>query len=86
MKTLTIRLPETLANSIETEAEDRGLSRSDVVRERLQQQPLVQPKDDGLIEVLAQAWSRPARTGLPRFHSERKKKLAQLIRAKKLHR
>lgn len=36
MKTLTVRLPETLAADIETESRARSVSRSDVVRERLQ--------------------------------------------------
>jgi Arc/MetJ-type ribon-helix-helix transcriptional regulator len=35
MKTLTVRLPEALAAEIETESRRRGLSKSDVVRERL---------------------------------------------------
>lgn len=36
MKTLTVRLPEALAAEIETESRKRGLSKSDVVRERLE--------------------------------------------------
>jgi hypothetical protein len=39
MKTLTVRLPEALAAEIETESRRRGLSKSDVVRERLQREP-----------------------------------------------
>jgi len=35
MKTLTVRLPETLAAEIESESRRRKLSKSDVVRERL---------------------------------------------------
>jgi hypothetical protein len=35
MKTLTVRLPEVLAAEIETESRKRGLSKSDIVRERL---------------------------------------------------
>jgi hypothetical protein len=35
MKTLTIRLPDPLVNQIESESRRRGLSKSDVVRERL---------------------------------------------------
>ena len=35
MKTLTVRLPEPLASDIEAESRDRGMSKSDVVRERL---------------------------------------------------
>ncbi len=35
MKTLTVRLPESLVSQIEAESRRRGLSKSDVVRERL---------------------------------------------------
>ena len=35
MKTLTVRLPEPLVAEIEVEARGRGVSKSDVVRERL---------------------------------------------------
>lgn len=35
MKTLTVRLPEPLVANIEGEARGRGVSKSDVVRERL---------------------------------------------------
>ena len=36
MKTLTVRLPEPLAAAIEAEARRRRISKSDVVRERLE--------------------------------------------------
>jgi hypothetical protein len=36
MKTLTVRLPESLAAAIEAESRARKISKSDVVRERLQ--------------------------------------------------
>jgi Arc/MetJ-type ribon-helix-helix transcriptional regulator len=35
MKTLTVRLPETLAAQIEAESRRRNLSKSDIIRERL---------------------------------------------------
>lgn len=35
MKTLTVRLPETLIASIEAESRERHMSKSDVIRERL---------------------------------------------------
>jgi hypothetical protein len=35
MKTLTVRLPDNLVSQIENESRARGLSKSDVVRERL---------------------------------------------------
>ncbi len=39
MRTLTVRLTESLAAEIEAESRDRGISKSDVVRERLQRAP-----------------------------------------------
>ncbi len=39
MKTLTVRLTEALAAEIEAESRDRGISKSDVVRERLERAP-----------------------------------------------
>ena len=36
MKTLTVRLPDTLAADIVAESERRGVSKSDVVRDRLE--------------------------------------------------
>jgi hypothetical protein len=38
MKTVTVRLPEALAAEIEAESKRRGISKSDVVRERLQRE------------------------------------------------
>jgi Arc/MetJ-type ribon-helix-helix transcriptional regulator len=35
MKTLTVRLPESLVTEIEAESRERNLSKSDIVRERL---------------------------------------------------
>ena len=35
VKTLTVRLPAAVANDIEVESRERGISKSDVVRERL---------------------------------------------------
>ena len=37
MKTLTVRLPQALVGEIEAESRERGLSKSDIVRERLTQ-------------------------------------------------
>jgi hypothetical protein len=39
VKTLTVRLPDSLAASIEAEARARKLSKSDIVRERLERAP-----------------------------------------------
>lgn len=39
MKTLTVRLPDPLAAEIEAESRERNVSKSDVVRERLEAAP-----------------------------------------------
>ncbi len=39
MKTLTVRLPEPLVADIEAESRGRNISKSDVVRERLERAP-----------------------------------------------
>ena len=39
MKTLTVRLPEPLIADIEAESRERKISKSDVVRERLERPP-----------------------------------------------
>lgn len=38
MKTLTVRVPDALAAEIDAESRKRGLSKSDIVRERLQRE------------------------------------------------
>ncbi len=45
MKTITVRLPEPLAAEIEAESLSRRISKSDVVRERLQRVPSQSPVD-----------------------------------------
>ena len=45
MKTLTVRIPEALAASIEAESRKRRISKSDVVRERLQHAPAQEQAD-----------------------------------------
>jgi hypothetical protein len=39
VKTLTVRLPDSLAAEIEAESRRRGVSKSDIVRERLERAP-----------------------------------------------
>jgi Arc/MetJ-type ribon-helix-helix transcriptional regulator len=49
MKTLTVRLPEALAANIEAESRERRISKSDVVRERLER--AAAPSDDPLASI-----------------------------------
>ena len=51
MKTLTVRLPETLVAQIEAESRARKLSKSDVVRERLATSAHAQPHTAALAAI-----------------------------------
>jgi hypothetical protein len=53
MKTLTVRLPEPLAAAISAEARMRNISKSDVVRERLQHGPAASGKIANLPEGIS---------------------------------
>jgi len=86
MKTLTIRLPDVLARRIEQESVARGVSKSDIVRERLNQPALAPLQDGSLRDILEEGWQAKVPAQPARFRSAHKHKLAQLIRAKKLHR
>jgi hypothetical protein len=86
MKTLTIRLPVALAQRIEQESRTRRVSKSDIVRERLEQPGLPPPGARDLTEILRAAWSAEVSAQPRRFHSPRKQALAERIRARKLHR
>jgi Arc/MetJ-type ribon-helix-helix transcriptional regulator len=90
VKTLTVRLPDALVADIEQESQARRVSKSDVVRERLHQtrrSPVSGGRMGDLIgDVLETSWAAKVPAGLPRFRSLKKQKLAERIRAKKLHR
>ena len=70
MKSLTVRLPESIVADIETEARGRGCSKSDVVRERLQRAG-AQDAHDHLLDDIADLIG--AVDGLPADLSARKK-------------
>lgn len=75
MRTMTVRLPEALADEIETESRKRGVSKSDVVRERLERAR----KDDKLpphLERIADLIGSV--DGLPEDLSARKKEYLRL--------
>ena len=86
MKTLTIRLPDVLARRIEQESLTRRVSKSDIVRERLDQPALPPLRDGGISAILAEGWAAKVSARPRRFRSPKKQKLAELVRAKKLHR
>ncbi len=55
MKTFTVRLPEDIANEIAAEAQKRGITKSDVIRERLQSKqppPEVRPGVEDIADLI----------------------------------
>jgi len=90
MKTLTVRLPDSLVTEIEHESQSRRVSKSDVVRERLHQPRRAPASSGGMNEligdILQDSWKAKVPAGPPRFRSAKKQKLAEIIRAKKLYR
>ncbi|HEV2391299.1 MAG TPA: CopG family transcriptional regulator [Verrucomicrobiae bacterium] len=89
MKTLTVRLPEVLAAEIEHESRSRGVSKSDVVRERLHQPQGATAcgnTTELIGDILRASWQAKVPARPLRFRSLKKQKLAEIIRAKKLHR
>lgn len=74
MKTLTVRLPEPLVAEIDAESRDRGVSRSDIVRERLQAIPDSTARRPALFDVADLMGSVD---GLPADLSARKKRYLQ---------
>jgi Arc/MetJ-type ribon-helix-helix transcriptional regulator len=51
MKTLTVRLPEPLAADIDAESRGRKISKSDVVRERLERAPRPRGRSTSLVAI-----------------------------------
>jgi hypothetical protein len=86
MKSLTIRLPDVLAGRIQQESLARRVSKSDIVRERLDQPALPPLQAGGLRDILEESWAAKVPARPRRFGSPKKQKLAEIIRANKLHR
>ena len=87
MKTLTVRLPDSLATEIEHESQSRRVSKSDVVRERLSHPQCAAPAGGSMRELIGDLIGSVRNDGLPADLSSNKKKyLPALIRAKKNHR
>ncbi|HTV39965.1 MAG TPA: ribbon-helix-helix protein, CopG family [Candidatus Sulfotelmatobacter sp.] len=85
MKSLTVRLPETLVAEIERESQSRHVSKSDVVRERLSRQRNRSGKQRTMGQMIGNLIGSIG--GLPADLSSNKKKyLPGLIRAAKPHR
>lgn len=74
-RTITVRLPEALADEIATESRKRGVSKSDVIRERLERArdaKEVPPELADIADVIGAA------DGLPSDVSARKKEYLRL--------
>jgi Arc/MetJ-type ribon-helix-helix transcriptional regulator len=74
VKTLTVRLPNHLVAEIDAESRGRGVSKSDVVRERLQGAPSARGRSAALDKITDLIGSVD---GLPPDVSERKKRYLQ---------
>jgi hypothetical protein len=90
MKSLTIRLPDSLVLEIERESQFRRVSKSDVVRERLHQPQRAAAAggnvSDLIGHILEKSWKAKVPAQPPRFRSPQKRRLAEIIRAQQLHR
>jgi hypothetical protein len=87
MKTLTVRLPDSLVTEIEHESRARRVSKSDVVRERLHHPQVATSAGGSMRELIGDLIGSVRNDGLPGDLSSNKKKyLPALIRAKKRHR
>lgn len=85
MKTLTVRLPEPLVAEIEAESRGRGCSKSDIVRERLQNPARSTQEQSARIDAIADIIGSV--DGLPADLSTRRKQyLAATGYGKKRHR
>ena len=71
MKTLTVRLPEPLVADIEAESRGRKISKSDVIRERLETAPRSRRRRDTSFNAIADLVGSV--DGLPSDLSSRKK-------------
>ncbi len=87
MKSLTIRLPDSVVTEIEQESQARCVSKSDVVRERLRHPQRAGRASGSLRELVGDLIGSVRNDGLPAdLSSQKKKYLPALIRAKKRHR
>jgi Arc/MetJ-type ribon-helix-helix transcriptional regulator len=51
VKTITVRLPDSIVAEIDAESRERGVSKSDIVRERLQHGPRGERRSSALNEI-----------------------------------
>lgn len=78
MRTLTVRLPDNLAAEIEAESRERKVSKSDVVRDRLERAAKSDAKSPASLAVIADLIGSV--DGLPADLSSRKKQYLKATR------
>jgi Ribbon-helix-helix protein, copG family. len=78
MKSLTIRLPDALVRKLEQESSARGLSKSDIVRERLAVLPSA-TEGHPLADILDEMDQSP-KVGRTRDGATDKKRLSEIVR------
>jgi hypothetical protein len=71
---------------LEEESRTRGTSKSNIVRERLELSQSPHALDGRLEEILTGSWEAELPSKPSAVRSAKKQRLAQAIRAKKLHR
>jgi len=84
MKTLTVRLPEALAAEIMAECRHRGLSKSDVIRERLEARGKTTPRPpvlDAIEDLIGSIDDLP-----PKLSAQKKAYLRRTGYGRKRHR
>ena len=85
MKTVSLKLPDALAGWLETQARSRRVSKSTLVTHLLGRKS-PRPKKGQVIDILEEAWRAKVSPTARRWNVEKKQRLADLIRAKKLPR
>lgn len=90
MRSLTVRLPDSLVLEIERESQSRRVSKSDVVRERLHHPQRAAAAGGNMSDVIGHileaSWKAKVPARPPQFRSPQKRRLAEIIRARRLHR
>ena len=85
MRTVTVRLPEAMAAALEAESRDRGVSKSDVVREGLETRGKSAPRRDPSLDAIADLIGSV--DGLPsKLSAQKKAYLRQSNYGRKRHR
>jgi hypothetical protein len=89
MRTVTLRLPEALVDRIEAEAKSRRLTKSEVVRRKLEAGAGSEPVSDtwaAAEELLKEAWAAPGTAVRESYENPQKQRTLDAIRREKQRR